>query len=71
MEERRLRLMGAWEIQRALGISRSRTHELMLRATFPKELDPTLRGARVFYEHEVMAWIQEHRAKIAEEPEGE
>lgn len=65
-----MRLMGAWEIQRALGVSRSRAHELMLRAGFPRQLDPTLRGARVYYEDEIMAWIRTHRQEIAEAPEG-
>lgn len=68
---RRLRLMGPWEIQRALGVSRTRARELIHRKGFPEPLDPTLRAGNVWYEDEVMAWIRQHRKPVAEDAEGE
>jgi predicted DNA-binding transcriptional regulator AlpA len=59
--------MGAWEIQRALGISRTRAREIMNRKGFPDPLDPTLRGGNVWYEDEVLAWIAEHRQPLVDD----
>jgi prophage regulatory protein len=63
--------MGPWEIQQALGISRSRFREIVRKDDFPVPLDDTLRRGAVWYEREVLAWIAEHRPKLAEDPEGE
>jgi predicted DNA-binding transcriptional regulator AlpA len=63
--------MGAWEIQRALGLARTRAREIMHRKGFPDPVDDTLRMGSVWYEDEVMAWIAEHRPRLAEDPEGE
>jgi hypothetical protein len=62
--------MGPWEIQRALGVGRTRAAEIMHRKGFPEPLDPTLRAGNVWYEDEVMAWIHANRPPVAEEPEG-
>jgi predicted DNA-binding transcriptional regulator AlpA len=66
---RRVRLMGAWEIQRALGVGRTRARELMQKKGFPDPADDTLRRGVVWFEDEVTAWIAEHRAPVAEDPE--
>jgi predicted DNA-binding transcriptional regulator AlpA len=63
--------MGPWEIQQALGISRSRFREIVRKDGFPAPLDDTLRRGAVWYEDEVMAWIAANRPKLAEDPEGE
>ena len=62
--------MGAYEITRAMGISRSRAYELMKRKGFPDPLDPTLKVGNVWYEDEVMAWIKAWKKDLAEDPEG-
>lgn len=59
--------MGAWEIQRALGISRTRAREIMHRKGFPDPLDPTLRGGNVWYEDEVMEWIRNNRPPLIDD----
>jgi predicted DNA-binding transcriptional regulator AlpA len=66
---RRVRLWGAWEIQHALGVGRSRAYELMHEKTFPDPVDNTLRMGTVWYQDEVMAWINAHRKPAAEDPE--
>ncbi len=63
--------MGPWEIQQALGISRSRFREIVRKPDFPQPLDDTLRRGAVWYEREIRAWIHEHRPELAEDPEGE
>lgn len=63
--------MGPWEIQRALGVGRTRAAEIMHRKGFPEPLDPTLRAGNVWYEDEVMAWIQANRPPVDEGTEGE
>lgn len=68
---RRLRLWGAWEIQQALGVGRSRARELSRRKGFPDPVDDTMRGGAVWYQDEVEAWIAQHRQQLAEDPEGE
>jgi prophage regulatory protein len=68
---RRIRLWGAWEVQHALGVGRSRARELMHRKGFPDPADDTMRGGTVWFQDEVEAWIREHRPQIAEESEGD
>jgi prophage regulatory protein len=65
----KIRLMGAWEIQQALGVGRARTQQIVNRKGFP---DPyqTLRMGSVWDEEVVMAWISDHRPELAEDPEG-
>jgi predicted DNA-binding transcriptional regulator AlpA len=63
--------MGAWEIQQALGLARTRAREIMHRKGFPDPVDDTLRMGAVWYEDEVMAWIREHRPPVDEGSEGE
>jgi predicted NAD/FAD-dependent oxidoreductase len=63
--------MGAWEIQRALGVGRTRAREIMQRKGFPDPLDPTLRGGNVWHEDEVLAWIAANRPSVTEDTEGE
>lgn len=68
---RRIRLWGAWEIQNALGVARTRAREIMNRKGFPDPADDTMRGGTVWYQDEVEAWIKANRKALAEEPEGE
>lgn len=53
--------MGAWEIQNALGVGRTRAHGIMHRKGFPDPVDDTLRMGSVWYEDEVMEWIRTNR----------
>ncbi|GAA2681574.1 hypothetical protein [Actinoplanes palleronii] len=64
---RRVRLMGAWEIQQALGLGRTRAREIMFRKGFPDPADDTLKLGIVWYEDEVLAWIAANRPP-AEDP---
>jgi predicted DNA-binding transcriptional regulator AlpA len=71
---RRIRLWGAWEIQQALGVGRTRTYEIIARPGFPTPADDTMRGGAVWYQDEIEAWIAQHRRRpepIAEPTEGE
>lgn len=66
--------MGPWEIQQALGVSRSRFREIIRHPAFPEPLDSTLKRGAVWYESEVMAWALEYRQTrppLAEDPEGD
>jgi predicted DNA-binding transcriptional regulator AlpA len=65
-----IKLMGAWEIQQRLGVSRQRTNQIVNRKGFP---DPyqTLRMGSVWDAELVEAWIREHRKEIAEDTEGD
>lgn len=71
---RRIRLWGAWEIQQALGVGRTRAYEIMQRPGFPVPVDDTMRGGAVWYQTEVEVWIASHRKPsepIDEPVEGE
>lgn len=68
---RRVRLWGAWEIQNALGVGRTRARELMHRKGFPDPVDDEMRRGPVWYEDEVRDWIAENRPAIAEDPESD
>lgn len=66
----KIKLMGSWEIQQRLGVGRARANVIVNRKGFP---DPyqTLRMGAVWDAELVEAWIKEHRAELAEEPESE
>ncbi|GAA2696622.1 DNA-binding protein [Actinoplanes palleronii] len=66
---RRLRLWGAWEIQDALGVGRSRARELMYKKGFPDPVDDEMRRGPVWFEDEVREWIRANRETVAEDPE--
>lgn len=71
---RRIRLWGAWEIQQALGVGRTRAREIMNRPGFPTAADDEMRGGGAWYQDEIEAWIAEHRKQpepIAEPAEGD
>lgn len=69
---RRVPLMGPYEIQQLLGISRSTFRDVARHPDFPEPLDATLKLGSVWYEAEVIEWARVHRPKrmpIAEESE--
>lgn len=70
---RRVPLMGPYEIQKLLGITRSTFRDTVQHPEFPEPLDTTIRHGAVWYEAEVLEWIRIHRPKaklpLAEDPE--
>jgi prophage regulatory protein len=68
---RRIRLWGAAEIQRALGVGRTRAHEIMNRKGFPDPADDELARGAVWLQDEVEAWIAANRKPVAEPAEGD
>ncbi len=62
--------MGAYEIQQALGLGRTRAREIMHRKGFPDPADDTLRGGTVWFEDEVLAWVDRWRRPSAEDAGG-
>jgi len=62
--------MGASEIQARLGYSRQWTASLINRKGFPEPVQE-LTMSRIWLASDVEDWITQHRAELAEEPEGE
>jgi prophage regulatory protein len=61
--------MGAAEIRKRLGgLSESRVYQITSNRTFP-EPAARLSMGNVWHAADVEAWIREHRAELAEEPE--
>ncbi|MBB4755284.1 DNA-binding protein [Actinoplanes lobatus] len=62
--------MGAAEIMRRLRIGETRLKHYLALASWPATYDELTMG-RVWAAEDIERWIQEHRADLAEDPEGE
>lgn len=66
----KIRLMGAAEIQRRLGLGRNRVFQITSNRNFPEPYAVLTMGS-VWAADDVEAWIRSHRPELAEDPEGE
>jgi predicted DNA-binding transcriptional regulator AlpA len=66
----KIRLMGAAEIQRRLGLGRNRVFQITSNRNFPAPYAVLTMGS-VWAADDVEAWIQQHRPELAEDPEGD
>lgn len=64
----RVRLMGAAEIARALGVGRHRAYQITKGKGFPDPYQTLIMGS-VWDAGEVEAWIRANRNAIAQDPE--
>lgn len=65
----KIRLMGAAEIQRRLGLGRNRVFQITSNRNFPEPYAVLTMGS-VWAAADVEAWIKVHRPELAEDPEG-
>ncbi len=51
------RLMGLWEIEKKLGVSRQRVHQLTEHPAFPVAYD-VIKAGRIWLAEDIEAWMQ-------------
>jgi prophage regulatory protein len=61
MDGEPLRLVGAHEIRKMLGVSRQRVYQLAERSDFPNPI-ATLAQGKIWRVDDIEAWISAHRA---------
>lgn len=65
----KLRLMGAGEIAKRLGVGPSRVQTIIWHQSFPRPYQTLMMGS-VWDAEKVERWIAEHRPELAQDPEG-